>query len=163
ALGAVRTRLARQLLTESLLLSFLGGIVGVGFAYTAVATLRASLTTTVPQPNPLSVGLVPLLFTFGACLFVGLLFGLAPVLQAAGIGASEALKARSDSSANLSGQWLRDGLVVAEIALSLALLVGAGLLLRTFINLRATDVGVRGEHVLTATVRLPPSKYEKFD
>src|SRR5262249_44480811 len=60
ALGAVRTRLARQLLTESLLLSFLGGIVGVGFAYTAVAMLRASLTTTVPQPNPLSVGLVPL-------------------------------------------------------------------------------------------------------
>ncbi len=164
ALGAGRERLVRQLLTESVLLSLLGGVLGVAIAYGGVAALRTFLPATVPQPNPISVGIVPLLFTFGTCLLVGLLFGLAPAVQSTGVTSAEALKSRGAViGATKGSHWLRNVLVTSEIALSLALLVSAGLLLRTFANLRATDVGVRGDHVLTAAVRLPQNKYKTFD
>jgi putative ABC transport system permease protein len=165
ALGAGRGRLVRQLLTESVLLSLLGGLLGVVIAYAGVAALRGLLPDTVPQPNPIRVGIVPLLFTFGTCLVVGILFGLAPAVQSAGVMSTEALKSRGAVSggATRRGHWLRDTLVASEIALSLTLLIGAGLLLRTFANLRATDVGVRGEHVLTSSLRLPRNKYKTFD
>lgn len=165
ALGAGRGRLVRQLLTESVVLSLVGGLLGVAMAYAGVAALRNLLPATVPQPNPISVGVVPLLFTFGTCLIVGILFGLAPAVQSTGVTSTEALKSRGavSGSATRRGHWLRDTLVASEIALSLALLIGAGLLLRTFANLRATDVGVRVEHVLTASVRLPQNKYKTFD
>jgi predicted permease len=96
---------------------------------------------------------------------VGILFGLAPAVQSAGVMSTEALKSRGAVSggATRRGHWLRDTLVASEIALSLTLLIGAGLLLRTFANLRATDVGVRGEHVLTSSLRLPRNKYKTFD
>ena len=165
ALGAGRGRLVRQLLTESVVLSLVGGLLGVAMAYAGVAALRNLLPPTVPQPNPISVGVVPLLFTFGTCLIVGILFGLAPAVQSTGVTSAEALKSRGAVSggATRRSHWLRDTLVASEIALSLALLIGAGLLLRTFANLRATDVGVRVEHVLTASVRLPQNKYKTFD
>jgi putative ABC transport system permease protein len=165
ALGARRARLARQLLTESMLLSLLGGALGVSIAYGGVIALRTVLPRTVPEPNPISVGIMPLVFTFGTCLVVGILFGLAPAIQAIGVASAEALKAKGavGGVSTRRGHWLRDTLVASEIALSLALLIGAGLLLRTFANLRATDVGVRGEHVLTSSVRLPQTKYKTFD
>ena len=165
ALGAARSRLIRQLLTEGVLLSLIGGAFGLAIAYTMVALLRSQLPNTVPQPNPISVGIAPLFFTFATCLLVGILFGLAPALQSAEVRSSDTLKSRGSAMAGATrrSHWLRDTLVTAEIALSLALLIGAGLLLRTFANLRATDVGVRGEHVLTAYVRLPENKYETFD
>lgn len=165
ALGAGRGRLVRQLLTESVVLSLVGGLLGVVVAYAGVSTLRNLLPPTVPQPNPISVGIVPLLFTFGTCLVVGILFGFAPAVQSTGVASSEALKSRGAISAGATrrGHWLRDTLVASEIALSLALLIGAGLLLRTFANLRATDIGVRSDHVLTGSVRLPESKYKTFD
>jgi putative ABC transport system permease protein len=164
ALGAGRGRLVRQLLAESILLSLLGGVLGVAIAYATVGALRGALHTTVPQPNPIGVGIVPLLFAFAACLLVGILFGLAPAVQSAGVASSEALKARAaGSSGLLRGHWLRDSLVVSEIALSLSLLVGAGLLLRTFANLRSTDIGVRNENVLTGSIRLPDTKYKTLD
>jgi predicted permease len=165
ALGAGRGRLVRQLLTESLLLSFTGGAAGLYLAYVIVAVSRNALPEFVPQPNPITVGIVPLLFTFAACLFVGVLFGLAPAVQSVGISSAEALKSKGSVTLGTTrhGHWLRDTLVAGEIALSLALLIGAGLLLRTFANLRSTDVGIRGEHVLTATVRLPKTKYKEFD
>ena len=165
ALGAARGRLVRQLLTESLLLSLMGGVFGVAIAYAGVAALRSFLPATVPQPNPIRVGIVPLLFTFGTCVLVGILFGLLPAVEAAGVTSAEALKSRSAVSGGSTrgSHWLRNSLVTSEIALSLALLIGAGLLLRTFANLRAMDVGVRGENVLTASVRLPENKYKTFD
>ena len=165
ALGAQRGRLVRQLLTESVLLALAGGVLGVAIAYDGVSALRKSLPASLPQPNPIAVGIVPLLFTLGTCLVVGILFGLAPALQSIGINSADALKARGGESSGATGRghWLRNTLVAAEIAVSLALLIGAGLLLKTFANLRATDVGVRGEHVLTASVRLPAGKYATFD
>lgn len=164
ALGAGQGRLVRQMLTESLLLSMMGGLLGVAIAYAGVAGLRGALPERVPQPNPIGVGVMPLLFTFGACLAVGILFGLAPAVQSLGVASAEALKPKGTGGGGTGrGHWLRDTLVASEIALSLALLIGAGLLLRTFTNLRATEVGVRGENVLTASVRLPKAKYTKFD
>jgi predicted permease len=163
ALGAGPGRLVRQLLTESVFLSLFGGVLGLLVAFGGVTALRKLLPTTVPQPNPIAVGIVPLLFTFAMCLLIGVLFGLAPAVQSAGVASAEALKPKNAGGASRGGHWLRDSLVASEIALSLALLIGAGLLLRTFANLRATDAGVRGEHVLTASVRLPNSKYKTFD
>jgi len=164
AMGAARGRLMRQLLTESVLLAVLGGALGVAFAYAGVELLRNNLPPSAPEPNPIAVGMVPLVFTFVVCLLVGVLFGLAPALQSAQVDSAEALKSRGTAPAGTRGShWLRNSLVAAEIALSLALLIGAGLLLRTFANLRATDVGVHGEHVLTGAVLLPENKYKTFD
>jgi putative ABC transport system permease protein len=165
ALGAGRGRLVRQMLAESLLLSLVGGLLGVAVAYVGVTILRSWLPATIPQPNPITVGLQPLLFTLVISLFVGALFGLAPALQSSSVESTEALKPKgmAGDSASKRGQWLRDALVVGELALSLALLIGAGLLLRTFANLRATDTGVRGDGVLTGSVLLPAKKYETFE
>ena len=165
ALGAGHGRLVRQMLTESLLLSLVGGLLGVLVAYAGVTVMRSSLPATIPQPNPISVGVVPLLFTLVISVFVGVLFGMAPAVQASSADSCEALKPKgmAGDGGNQRGHWLRNTLVIGEIALSLALLIGAGLLLRTFANLRATDTGVRGEGVLTATIRLPENKYAAFE
>jgi predicted permease len=165
ALGAGRSRLVRQMLTESLLLSLIGGALGVLMAQVSVMALRSALPPTIPQPNPISVGWMPLLFTFATSLAVGIFFGLVPAAQSSSVESTEALKPKATSGeiATKHGHWLRDALVVSEIALSLALLIGAGLLLRTFANLRSTDIGVRGEGVLTASVLLPEKKYETFE
>ena len=165
ALGAARARLLRQLLTESLLLSLLGGIIGIVVAYASVGLLRGVLTDVLPQPNPLRVGLVPLAFTFLVCVAAGALFGLAPALQSSSAESSDALKSRGSlhSGAARRGNWIRNTLVAGEIALSLALLTSAGLLLRTFENLRSTNLGIQPDHVLTAAVKLPAVRYKTLD
>lgn len=165
ALGAGRARLLRQLLTESLLLSLLGGIIGIVVAHTSVSLLRGVLTDVLPQPNPLRVGLVPLAFTFLVCVAAGALFGLAPALQSSSVESSDALKSRGSlhSGATRRGNWIRNTLVAGEIALSLALLASAGLLLRTFENLRSTNLGIQPDHVLTAAVKLPAVRYKTLD
>jgi predicted permease len=165
ALGAGRGRLVRQLLTESVLLALVGGIFGVAIAFGGVAAMRGLLVDTVPQPNPLAVDVAPLAFTFLVCIVVGIVFGLAPTIQSIGVSSLEALKSRGVTNAGGShkGQRLRNVLVAGEIALSLALLAGAGLLLRTFSNLKSTEIGVRGEHVLTAVIRLPEKQYSTLD
>ena len=165
ALGGGRVRLLRQLLTESLLLSFVGGAIGILVAYGSVGLLRGVLADILPQPNPLSVGFAPLLFTFLTCLAAGVLFGLAPALQSSSIDSGEALKSKGSlhGSTTRRGSWIRNTLVAGEIALSLALLTGAGLLLRTFENLRNTNVGIQPDHVLTAAVKLPGVRYKTLD
>jgi putative ABC transport system permease protein len=165
ALGAGRARLLRQLLTESLLLSLLGGIIGIAVAYTSVSLLRGVLTDVLPQPNPLRVGLVPLAFTFLVCVAAGVLFGLAPAVQSSSVESSDALKSKGSlhSGTTRRGSWIRNTLVAGEIALSLALLTSAGLLLRTFENLRSANLGIQPGHVLTAAVKLPGVRYKTLD
>ena len=165
ALGAGRGRLLRQLLTESLLLSLLGGLIGIVVAYASVSLLRGVLTDVLPQPNPLRVGLVPLAFTLLVCVAAGVLFGLAPALQSSSVESSDALKSRGSlhSGASRRGNWIRNTLVAGEIALSLALLTSAALLLRTFENLRSTNLGIQPDHVLTAAVKLPAVRYKTLD
>ena len=162
ALGASGGRLVRQLLTESVLLSFAGATLGLAAAWWFVKLAQSTKLVPLPRQNPIQLDLTVLLFTLCASLLVGILFGLAPALEASRAGLSEGLRSSARSVAGLSG-WrllLRHALVVAEIAVSLALLAGGSLLLRTFARMRNAEIGVRTEHVLTAAVVLPDAKYK---
>lgn len=165
ALGAEHTRLVRQMLTESVLLSVMGAIPGIALAYICVSILTASERVPFPQPNPVTLNPVVLGFALLLSIAVGLLFGLAPALQTSQLNLTDELKTggKMGFTASRRGRLLRDVLVAAEIALSLALLAGAGLLLRTFSNLRAVNVGVNADKILTATILLPQSKYSTGD
>jgi predicted permease len=160
ALGAGRGRVVRQLLTESVLLSLLGALFGLALAWGCVHVLGAAERVAIPRPNPIGLDSTVFLFTLGIGLLVGILAGLAPALQPSQLQLSEQLKASTRSLAPSGGrQMLRNALVVGEIAVSLVLLIGAGLLLRSFAKLREADVGVRPEGVLTMRVVLPPKRY----
>ncbi len=160
ALGAGRGRVIRQLLTESVLLSLLGAGFGLGLASVCVDVLGSAETMPIPRPNPIGLDSTVFLFTLGIGLLVGMLAGLAPALEPSQFQLSEELKA-STSASTPSGRrrTLRDALVVGEIAVSLVLLIGAGLLLRSLAKLRDADVGVHPEGVLTMHVVLPPKRY----
>jgi putative ABC transport system permease protein len=161
SLGASRWRLIRQLLTESVLVSLGGAGLGLVFAWWAVATLQASKTSPLPHATPIQVDVTVLLFTIAVSVLVGVLFGLAPALQVSDLNLTEELKSSAQAVVGASGgkRLLRDALVVAEIAASLALLVGAGLLLRSFAHLRTADIGVQTHDVLTMGIVLPNAKY----
>jgi putative ABC transport system permease protein len=156
ALGAGRGRLVRQMLTESLLLAAAGGIAGLGVA----ALLHRGLLTIVggrmgiPRIDQVTVDLRVVLFTMVVALVTGVAFGLAPALMSASASAN----ALREGGRAVGGRRLHralNALVVAEVALALVLLVGAGLLLRSFVNQRSIDVGYRTESVLAARVSLP--------
>jgi putative ABC transport system permease protein len=153
ALGATRARLIRQLLTESVLLAVAGGIVGsllAVWALSGVSVLGGEALATLPK---IRLDLRVLAFTAALSLVTGILFGLAPALLLSRHTLSEALKESAPSVSPRSGR-LRSGLVVAEVALSVALLAGAGLLLRSLDKLRHVDPGFRGEQVMTAGLRI---------
>jgi putative ABC transport system permease protein len=163
ALGAGRWRIVRQLLTESLLLSLAGGALGLLLASWGVEALLASVSDSVPNLLIENVRLDTrvLVFTLGASVLTGLLFGLAPAIQISKSNLNESLKegGRSGSEGG-ARQRVRAFLVVAEVALSLLLLVGAGLLVKSFMNLRHTELGFEPEHVLTMRVALPETRYK---
>jgi putative ABC transport system permease protein len=165
ALGAGRGRIVRQLLTESVLLSLLGAVFGLVLAWACVRVLASADTLPIARPNPFSLDGTVLLFALAISLLVGMLFGLAPALQVSQLQLSEELKASAQAALTPAGRrrLLRDGLVVTEIAVSLALLVGAGLLVRSLAKLREVRVGVRPEGVLTTQIVLPPKKYAKLE
>jgi putative ABC transport system permease protein len=161
AMGAGRWRLARQLLTESILLSLLGAALGLVGALWAVSYLQSAETLPIPRANPIQIDFTVLLFTIGVSVLVGALFGLAPAMQSFRLNLSEELKSSAQAVVSPSGtrRLLRDALVVGEIAASLALLIGAGLLLRSFSRLRNSGIGVQTENVITMGVKLPDAKY----
>jgi putative ABC transport system permease protein len=164
ALGAERLRLIRQLLTESVLLSACGAIPGIGLAYMCVAWLRTAKGFPVNQANPISVEPMVLLFTLVVTVVIGILFGLMPALQSSRVNLNEVLNSggRMAVTATTRGRLVRDSLVTLEIALSLVLLAGAGLLIRTFSNMRQVDIGVHADRVLTATAMLPRGPYKSM-
>jgi predicted permease len=150
ALGAGRLRLVRQLLTESLLLALLGGVLGVLFAHGGTRGLQSVMQ--VPS-DPVSLRLAPdgrvLLFTTAVALLTGLLFGLAPAYRSSRIDLASALKGAAGSLAGgASRQRLHPSLIVAQVALSLVLLIGAGLFVRTLRNLKGLDAGFNRENVI---------------
>ncbi|HEU4871775.1 MAG TPA: ABC transporter permease [Pyrinomonadaceae bacterium] len=163
ALGASRWRVIRQLLTESLLLSLLGGAAGLLIAYWGVPALIAWIPqnqlNAMPFLRSLGLNTSILAFSFGLSLFTGLVFGLAPALQSSRLDLNEALKEGGRQTSAGASHRLRSAMVVTEIALAVVLLVGAGLMMKSLLRLLQTDIGFKPENVLTMSVVLPPSKY----
>jgi putative ABC transport system permease protein len=160
ALGARRGRLVRQLLTESVLLSLAGGALGVLFALWGLRVLVASLPANVPRADEIHLDGTVLAFTAGIALLTGLVFGLAPAFKIATADVHEPLKEGGRGTVGAGHHRLRNTLVVAEISLALVLLVGAGLLLRSFYRVLQADGGFRPDGVLTAGVPLPQARFD---
>jgi putative ABC transport system permease protein len=162
ALGASRARLLRQLLTESLTLSLVGGGLGLLLAWGIVSLFSNAKSYSLPQFNAVEVNPSVLAFTLALAIATGVLFGVVPALQMSRLDPHEELKGGAGSSIS-PGQRRRfasDALVVFEIALSLMLLVSAGLLLKDFARMRGVDIGVRREGVWTGAVNLPQAGYK---
>jgi predicted permease len=159
AVGAGRWRIVRQLLTESLLLALLSSAVGILLAQWALAALSTLGPEQLPRLQSVSLDGRVLLFTLGLTLLTGVLFGLAPALQAGQVNLNELLKEGGRGGSGQRQRRLRDGLVVVEVALALVLLVGAGLLIRSFWKLQQADPGFIPEQVLTASLSLPGARY----
>jgi putative ABC transport system permease protein len=151
ALGAGRARIVRQLLTESLILATAGGAAGlvVGKSFLKLL-LAAQVTTSLPRADEISLDGRVLLFTLGVSIVAGLFFGSIPAWQLARNPSADALREGTKGSAG--NQWMRNTLVVAELALAMVLLTGAGLLLRSFDLMSRVDAGVKTDHVLTFTI-----------
>src|SRR4029079_5872281 len=162
ALGASRGRLARQFLTECLLLSLAGGALGVALAFAGMGALRRLLPDDLPRAAEIALDARVLTFALAASVLGALAFGVVPALQSAPGGLPTALREGSGGSGE-SGRRrrLRSALVVAETALSFVLLVGAGLLARSFVRLRETPLGFDPSGVLSAGMSLPRSQYDR--
>lgn len=164
ALGARRGRLVRQFLTESVLLSMFGGIVGLAIAYVGLAILKSFIPDNISQGRTISIDYKVLGFTLLVSLATGLIFGLAPAIQSVRFNQNETLKEGGrDAATGGSGKRLRGLLVVAEVAISLVLLIGAGLLINSFLRVRNVDPGFRTENLLTMRIVLPIPKYETLE
>ena len=162
ALGAGRGVLVRQLLTESLALAVIGGALGVGLAALGLKLLVPLVAPVMPQLFTDAIGLDGgvLAFTFVATVAAGLLTGALPAVRGSRADVQEEMKDASRGTVGVARQRLRSGIVVAEVALSLILLIGAGLMVRSLSNLRNVDKGFSGENVLTAEVPLPRIRYD---
>ena len=159
ALGADRASLVRQLLTESVLLSVTGGVLGLALARWSVRSLVA-LNPSLPRANEIGIDGSVMAFTLVVSVVTGLLFGLAPAIQTSRTNLQETLKDGSRSgTADFAGRSLRRALVVAEVALSLTLLVGAGLLIKSVGRLENVDPGFDPHNVLVFNLNLPAAKY----
>ena len=164
ALGADWRRLARQLLTESTLLGFLGGVVGLLVARLSLLIIRAMNPGNIPRLDEIGINGAVLAFTFGLALATGILFGLAPVWRAILLDPNSSLKAggrgrQSDGGLYLKRHRLRGLLVASELALSLILLIGAGLLVRSFIHLQNVPPGFTADHLQTMQVAVNNISY----
>jgi putative ABC transport system permease protein len=160
ALGAGRWRIFCQLLTESFLLGVIGGALGLLFAFSAINLLLAAIPIELPFWMRINIDYRVLGFTAGISLLTGLIFGTAPALQATQIDLNDSLKEGGRNARGTSQHQLRRLLVIAEVGLSLILLIGAGLMMRSFLRLQQVQPGFNPENVLTMRVSLPGSKYE---
>jgi putative ABC transport system permease protein len=171
SMGASRGRLVRQLLTESVLLSLVGGVLGLALAWAALGPLLKLSAGSVPAAFSVALDRSVLLFTIGVALVTGLVFGIVPALRTAGLDLREALNEGSRGSTSGPGHHrIRGVLVAAEIAMAMLLLVGAGLLLRSFARLQDVPPGFQPDHLLAADVPLsvtayakPEQRYEFYD
>lgn len=159
ALGASRRRIVRQLLTESVMIAVAGGGAGLLLAIWAVSWLVSLGSETIPRLHEISVDKRVAGFTLLVSVATGVLFGLAPALQISKPALTDSLKESGRTTAGLRKNRLRSALVVSEVALSLVLLVGAGLLIRSFAKLNQIDPGFNTDRVLTLGVSLLPNKY----
>lgn len=157
AMGAGRWRIARQLLTESVLLALIGGTLGMLVAQWGIKLILYISPDAIPRSREISLDWRVLAFTIGLSFLTGILFGLVPALQAGIVDVHETLK---ETGRGTSGKhWLRSSLVVVEVATTLVLLIGAGLMIRSFYRLQKVDPGFSYDHLTSFTVALPQKKY----
>ena len=159
ALGASRWKIIRQLLSESVLLSLVGGGLGLLLAVWILNLLVAAAPHQIPRLTAIEIDRWTLAFTFLLSVVTGVIFGLAPAWRAAKPDLNSTLRESSGQMAGGARQRLRSVLVVSEIALSLVLLIGAGLLVKSFARLRSTPLGFESRNVLTASITLPEASY----
>jgi putative ABC transport system permease protein len=161
ALGAGRGRIIRQLLTESLVIAFLGGALGILLAFWGTRALLALAPSTLPRLGGVQVDLRILLISLGASLVCGVIFGLVPALTASKTNLVSSLKeSERTDSANTTRQWLRKTFVVTEVAIALVLLISAGLLVRSFSKVLNVKPGFNSQNVLTLRMSLPGAQYD---
>jgi putative ABC transport system permease protein len=158
ALGASRWRIMRQLLVESLLLSLAGGVLGFALSLLALHLLLTAIPIQLPFWMNFGIDFRVLVFTAGITLLTGVIFGAVPALQSSRVDLNDTLKEGGRGTGGFRGRS-RSVLVVTEIALSLVLLVGAGLMVQSFLRLRQVNIGLDAKNVLTASVILPSAKY----
>ena len=160
SLGASRFRIVRQVVIECLPLGLVGGALGIFLAIWGIDFLSSLLPATLPRGNPISVNSRVLIFTFALALLAVLIFALLPALQAGRSDVREALNegGRSGIGSRKQGR-LRRLLVITEVAMALVLLIGSGLMVRSFLKLREVDLGFSGQNVVTMRVPLPAAKY----
>ena len=164
ALGAPRARLMRQMLTESLLISVLGGLLGLVLAVGGVRALVLLLPAGFPRASEIHVNLMVFGFTLLVSILTGILFGLAPAWQASRTDPKQGLhEGGRTATGSRRQQGLRNALVVSEVGLACVLLIGAGLMLRSFLNQVNENAGFKQDHVLTASVALPMAAYKHPD
>jgi putative ABC transport system permease protein len=161
SLGATRGRIARQLLTESLLLAVAGGAAGLLLAAWGVDALAGSLPEDFPRAKEIGIDRVVLGFTGALSVLTGLIFGIIPALTRANPALNETLKEGGRASAAFGRGRVRGALIVSEVALSLALLVGAGLLIKSFWRLMQVNPGFQTDHLLTMNLVLIGEKYKE--
>ncbi len=163
ALGASRARVVRQLLVESTLLAFIGGVLGLGLATIGVKLFDRAVANS-GKPYWMTFTFDPVVFGYLAaiCLATGILFGLAPALQVSKTNVNEILKEGGRGNAGgRRARWFTSSMVVVELALTIVLLVGAGLMIRSFLKMYAFQLGAETSHVLTMSTGLPDQKYPK--
>ena len=163
ALGAGRGRLMRQLLTESTVLALLGGVAGIALATWGVAAIRATNVQVLPRQGEIGMNATVIVFSLVLSVVTGLLFGLAPALRLSGGSLHAALRDGSRGSTGGSLARLRGALVLGEVAVALVLLVGAGLLIRSFDKLSQVDLGFEPAGVLTYDLTFPSAKFRDAD
>jgi putative ABC transport system permease protein len=161
SLGAGRFRILRQLLTESILLALLGGALGMLLAVWGKKIFLA-LADWFPRGEEIKVDAAVLGFTLGVSIFTGILFGLAPALKASRVNLNESLKAAGSRHAGQSRQIGRSLIVIAEIALALVLLIGAGLMINSLFRLKAVTLGYNPKNLLIGSIQLTDSKYREL-
>ncbi len=161
AVGASRWRLARQLLTESILLSLIGGSLGLLLARWGIDLILYVSPDAIPRSREIGLDWTVLGFTIGVSFLTGILFGLIPALQAGEVDVHETLK---ETGRGVSGRtWLRSSLVVGEVATTLVLLIGAGLMIRSFYLLQKVNPGFSFEHLTSFSIALPEKKYPTIE
>ena len=157
AVGASRWRIARQLLTESILVSMIGGAIGLALAYWGVQLILYMSPTAIPRTREIGLDWIVLLFTIGVSFVTGVLFGLIPAIQAGEVDVNETLK---ETGRGTSGRnWLRSSLVVAEVATTLVVLIFAGLMIRSFYKLQQVNPGFSHDRLTSFSISLPEKKY----
>src|SRR5215213_7431124 len=161
AVGASRWRIVRQLLTESVLLSLIGGGIGLALAHWGVRLILYVSPNAIPRSREIGLDWTVLAFTVGVSFLTGIFFGLVPAIQAGEVDVHETLK---ETGRGTTGrQWLRSSLVVVQVATTLVLLIGAGLMIRSFYLLQKVNPGFSHEHLTSFSISLPQKKYATED